>query len=124
MIKLIIKSVILTIIIVGISFGLKQIPNVSLIDPKFGKMVVLLFTITVISQTISYLGKIRKPEEAIFFSFAAIGIHFILNLISITILIYQGVENRNLFFFNFFVLYLCYTLFDISSLITNLRQNS
>lgn len=124
MVKFIGKLALLTAILVGIAFGLQQIPDTTLIDPQFGKMVILLFTITSISHTISYLGTFRKSEEAIFFSFAAIGLHFILNLFSITILIYQGVEDRNLFFFNFLVLYFCYTFFDIYSLTTNLRQNS
>lgn len=124
MTRFFVKLIILTSILSITIIGLEQISTIALIDKLVWKMMILLFTITTISHTISYIGTLRKPEESILFSFASIGLHFLLSLISITILILNGIESRNTFFFNFLVLYLCYTLFDIYSLITNLRPNS
>lgn len=124
MIRFFINLIILTIALSIIIFGLQQMSTIILIDKDIWKMIIFLFTITSISHTISYIGTLRKPEESLLFSFASIGIHFLLSIISITILIFNGIENTNTFFFNFLVLYFCYTLFDIYSLITNLRPNS
>lgn len=124
MIRFFIKLIILTIILSIIIIGVQQISIINLIDQYIWEMVILLFSITSISHTISYIGTLRKPEESLLFSFASIGIHFLLSIVSITILIFNGIENTNTFFFNFLVLYFCYTLFDIYSLITNLRPNS
>ena len=124
MIRYFIKLLLLTGILSIIIIIFQQFQTIQLIDEKIWKMMILLFVITVISHTIAYIGMQRTNEESLLFSFASIGLHFLLNLISVTILIFQGVKNINTFFFNFLILYFCYTLFDIYSLITNLRPNS
>ncbi len=124
MIKFIGQLIILTIIILGIAFTLEHFLSTPILDPQFERMIGIFFVVTSIAHTIFHIGSKKNIEKAVFFSFISIGIHFLLNLTCVTVLIFQGVENTIIFFFNFFVLYLCYTLFDIYLLITNLRQNS
>ncbi|MCP4521518.1 MAG: hypothetical protein GY827_07475 [Cytophagales bacterium] len=124
MIRFFIQLTSLTGVLAGIIMVLEGIPSLHWTDNSVWKMLILLVTITIISRTINFIGLLRKPDERLLFSFASIGLHFLLSLASVTILIQLGVENKILFFFNFLALYFCYTLFDIYTLIPNLHENS
>lgn len=118
------NSIILTGIIIIVFFLSKSLGFDHLIHPQ--KWIILSFFVA-----ISYLfhllikqGMANKRENFVQFYLATIVIRFLLSILFIGFELYYHVQKPLLFIINFFVLYLFYTIFEISNLYRNLRQNS
>ncbi|SMD42301.1 hypothetical protein SAMN00777080_0848 [Aquiflexum balticum DSM 16537] len=70
-----------------------------------------------------YLLELSK-ENSVSIILGGIGIRFLASVGFVAILLFMGVENLILFVVNFFIIYFFYLLFDIYTLISNLRPNS
>lgn len=70
-----------------------------------------------------YLLEISK-ENAVNILLGAIGIRFLASTGFVAIMLFLRVENLILFVVNFFIIYFFYLLFDIYTLLANLRPNS
>lgn len=70
-----------------------------------------------------YLLELSK-ENSVSIILGGIGIRFLASVGFVAILLFIGVENLILFVVNFFIIYFFYLLFDIYTLISNLRPNS
>lgn len=57
------------------------------------------------------------------FFFASMIIRFFAAIIFITVVVVTGIQAVLVFVANFFVLYLCFQLFEITTLVTNLRAH-
>ena len=67
-------------------------------------------------------AKNHKNSFSAFF-FTGMMIRFFASVIFITVVVVAGIQAVLLFVANFFVLYLCFQLFEITSLVTNLRAH-
>jgi hypothetical protein len=70
-----------------------------------------------------YLLELSK-ENSVNILLGAIAIRFLASIGFVAVLLFIGTENLILFVVNFFVIYFFYLLFDIYTLISNLRPNS
>lgn len=70
-----------------------------------------------------YLLEISK-ENSVNILLGAIGIRFLASTGFVAIMLFLRVENLILFVINFFIIYFFYLLFDIYTLLANLRPNS
>jgi hypothetical protein len=70
-----------------------------------------------------YLLELSK-ENSVSIILGGIVIRFLASIGFVAILLFMGVENLILFVVNFFIIYFFYLLFDIYTLISNLRPNS
>jgi hypothetical protein len=82
---------------------------------------VLLTWLTVMFS--HYLLEVSK-ENSVNILLGAMAIRFLASIGFVAILLFIGAENLILFVVNFFVIYFFYLLFDIYTLISNLRPNS
>ena len=67
-------------------------------------------------------GMSNKRENFVQFYLASVVLRFILLLVFIGFGLYMYKENQNLFVVNVFVLYLFFTIFEISTLLSKLRR--
>lgn len=70
-----------------------------------------------------YLLEISK-ENSVNILLGAIGIRFLASTGFVAIMLFLRLENLILFVVNFFIIYFFYLLFDIYTLLVNLRPNS
>lgn len=70
-----------------------------------------------------YLLELSK-ENSVNILLGAIAIRFLASIAFVAVLLFIGTENLILFVVNFFAIYFFYLLFDIYTLISNLRPNS
>ena len=75
------------------------------------------------TSRIIFLGAERSNGYIIPYYFVAMSLRFFCSVFVAFLFLYLGVENRLAFALNFFMLYLCFLWFEISLLLTNLRQN-
>ena len=90
------------------------------------KWIILSFFVAIsyLFHTLIKQGMANKRENFVPFYLSTIVLRLILCSVFIGIELYFGVSKVTLFIINFFVLYLFYTIFEISNLYRNLRQNS
>ena len=112
-------AVLLSIGIVGIQLDWTQI-----VHPLFWSITLFYFFLTIASKLISQFSKSLGDENFVLFFMIGTGIRLLGSLVFIAIFLYSGVPDRMQFVLNFFLQYLCYTVFDIYWLITNLRPQS
>lgn len=67
-------------------------------------------------------GMSNKRENFIQFYLASVVLRFLLLLVFVGFGLYMYKENQNLFVVNVFVLYLFFTIFEISTLLSKLRR--
>jgi hypothetical protein len=67
-------------------------------------------------------GMAKKRENFIQFYLTSVVLRFILLLVFMGFGLYRYKENQNLFVLNVFVLYLFFTIFEISILLSKLRR--
>jgi len=81
---------------------------------------ILTFLISILN---TYLVR-NFPENFLHIVVLGMILRFIATLVYIGLLVWQGMENIILFIANFFILFLFYLVFDIYTIISNLRQIS
>lgn len=69
-------------------------------------------------------GKRNDNEKFIQYYLASVVIRLLACVIFVLVFLLKGLDNKTIFLLNFFVLYLCFTVFEIYLLSTNLRRFS
>lgn len=116
---LLLIAVITSAIIVGVQYSNFR----SFINPYIWFLQGYLITVTTLTYYISTKGIRENLMDFQNFVMASIGIRFFLSAIILILYIYKVKEGSYSFLINFFVLYLCYTVFEIKSVLTNLRAH-
>ncbi|GGZ23196.1 hypothetical protein GCM10007049_15110 [Echinicola pacifica] len=94
------------------------------IHSRIWQVIIFYFGLMLLSgQLIQFLLK-QSEENSVAIVMGATIIRFLASLIFIAICLFTEIDNKILFFADFFVIYLLYLLFDIYSLIANLRPHS
>jgi hypothetical protein len=82
------------------------------------------FAVAYLNHVLMQLGFANNRENFVQFYLGGIVARLILSLIFIGSFVYVGIIDMYIFISNFFVLYLCYTGFEIYGLYRNLRHIS
>lgn len=115
--------VLLTVSIVLLTIAVQAIKQ-EWVHPRVWQIIVFYFGLMLVSgQLIQFLLKQSKENSAAIVLGATI-FRFLASLIFIAVCLFTKIDNKILFFADFFVIYLLYLLFDIYSLIANLRPHS
>ncbi|EMR01819.1 hypothetical protein [Cesiribacter andamanensis] len=86
-------------------------------------MLLFLAVLTLATSHFTVWGATRFPKSFNAFFFIGMIVRFFAAIIFITVVVVTGTQAVLLFVGNFFVLYLCFQLFEITSLVTNLRPH-
>ena len=96
----------------------------NLLIPNFWVVFVFLSLITLIAYILADLGIKRNPDTGIMAIMGAIAVKMIFCMAFVLIYSLKGIEKPGIFMLNFFSLYLLFTVFEISSLLLNLRHQN
>lgn len=117
--SLTVLGIITSIIILALQFSLFN----HLLNPYVWYLQVYLFVITGVTFFVTNKGVKDNLMDFQNFVMAGIGIRFFLSAIIIFLYIYLVKHQSFTFLGNFFVLYLFYTVFEIQSVLSNLRAH-
>ena len=109
----------------GLAFGLSLLfPHANLLAPKFWVLFGFLAGITFIGYTTAALGMQFSPKTGSKSVMWSVVIKMFFCIAFVLAYSVKGVEKPVTFVLNFFSLYLLFTIFEISSLLLNLRHQN
>ena len=124
--KQVTNSIILSAILIGLVLGLQQVPGTESILHQ-GILSILIFS-AILGLGIAFIagwGVKNLDDQSRPNLFIAItGIRMIISLIFVLIVVYNGLEERVVWVANFFAIYLIYLVFEIYTIMSNLRAIS
>jgi hypothetical protein len=94
------------------------------IHPQKWMMLAFFFAVSYLNHILAQMGFAKNRENFVQFYLGSVTARLILSLVFVGTFIYTGVQNPYLFIIHFFVLYLCYTGFEIFDLYRKLRHFS
>jgi hypothetical protein len=117
------KTLILTGIIILIFAAAEPLGFGRFAHPQ--KWIILSFFVTVsfLFHQLTEQALRKNKEKFVEFYLATVIIRILLSMIFVGIEFYLKVSDKPLFVITFFVLYLCYTIFEITNFSRKLRQN-
>jgi hypothetical protein len=119
----------LRIILLTITIGLLfyVAPKIGLsqyVHPQKWVILAFFFAISYLNHLLMQMGFAKNRENFVQFYLGGITARMVLSLIFIGTFAYLGTLDINIFIIDFFVLYLCYTGFEIFGLFSKLRDFS
>jgi hypothetical protein len=102
---------------------LKNYTGTPIIHTNYLTIVLFLYVMTLITSGFVLAGIRRHREQFNAFFFSAMIFRFFASIIFILVMVLMGMEAPLFFVLDFFVLYLFYQVFEIISLMTNLRSH-
>lgn len=93
-----------------------------ILSPHFWALFIGLFVLTLAAYVISDLGVRKGGEVSIYGLMGGIFVKMMLSLVLVTVIIFKFPENKLINGVNFFSIYLLFTVFEITCLLRNLRD--
>jgi len=115
--------VLLTVLVVVLTLLVKYFMP-EWVHGRIWQVIIFYFGLLLVSGLLIQFLLKQSKENSVNLALGATVFRFFANLIFIAVCLFLKIDNKILFFANFFVVYLLYLLFDIYSLITNLRPHS
>jgi hypothetical protein len=119
-VKLVIFSLFLALIIVV----LELTPFSHILHDYIWGMLIFYFLLSAITSFLTEYGIKKQPGNFQIFYFGGMGIRVFASMMVAFVVIIAGNEQIVTFLLNFFALYLFFLIFEIYTLLTNLRANS
>lgn len=88
------------------------------------KMFAIFLSLHYITTKITLIGIDRNPNDFVAFYFISMFIRMFCTILIAVIFLINGVEDRAAFVTNYFLFYLSFFVFEIKSVLTNLRPHS
>lgn len=110
-------TLLLTLVVVALKWALGE----PYIHQKIAAIIVFFSLLTLLTGMLSIILLKKDEFNSVSVILGSTVLRLILSLFFVFILLWGGDENILWFVINFFAIYLLYLLFDIYSLITNLR---
>ncbi len=119
------KSILIQTAMVAIVFFLAESLGIKhLIHSKSWHILAFFFSIYYLSDLLNSIGLKDKNKNFISFHLASVAIKLLMSMVFVAVFLFLKVDNSKIFIFNFFALYLFFTVFEIYRLSTNLRRFS
>ena len=106
-----------------ILYLVKYYTGTKLVHPNYGSILAFLYFLSVSSSAFVNYGVQRHRDKFSVFFFPAMIFRFFASVIFILVVIFMKLPDMMYFVADFFVLYLLYQVFEITSLMTNLRSH-
>lgn len=108
----------------GAIFLSSLFPDISVLTEKFWLVFGFLFGITYIAYILAFLGINRNPQTGIMAIMGSITMKLLFSMAFVLIYSLNHKEKGMVFVLNFFSLYLLFTVFEIYTLLRNLRHQN
>jgi len=99
-------------------------PNSPILSPHFWLIFLVVFILTLVAYILSDLGIRKGGELSVFSLLGGLFVKLLVCLAVVAILIIKYPENKMLTAFNFFSLYFLFTVFEVTCLLRNLRDQN
>ena len=99
-------------------------PQTAILSPHFWLIFVTVFALTLIAYFISDFGIRTGGESSVYFILGGLFIKLFLSLAIVGVFIIKFPENKMLTALNFFSLYFLFTIFEVTCLLRNLRDQN
>ncbi len=99
-------------------------PGKPILSPHFWLLFVLVFVLTLLAYVLSDLGIQKGGELSIYGLLGGLFVKLFVCLAAVAVLIIKYPENKLLTAFNFFSLYFLFTVFEVTCLLRNLRDQN
>lgn len=115
--------VIFTVILAAVAYLLREVFLLHYIHTTAEFIILFLFLQAILTLYLTKLG-FRDSSRFALYYMSAIVFRFLLSVIAIFIALYLGINQAVIFIVNFMIAYLLFVVFEIYTLITNLRPDS
>ena len=122
--KIMLRIIILTITLGLFIFIAPKIGLSQYLHPQKWMILAFFFAVSYLNHILLKLGFAKNRENFVQYYLGSVTARLILSLIFIGTFVYTGIKDPYIFVINFFVLYLCYTGFEIFDLYRKLRHFS
>ena len=114
-----------SLIVAGVAAAIPHLfGDIQLLSPFFWILFTVVFTSTLLAYVLSDLG-IRNGGEAAILSFmGGLFVKLLICLVVVAVLIIKYPDSKMLTALNFFSLYLFFTVFEVTCLLRNLRDQN
>jgi hypothetical protein len=119
-----VKLLLFSLLIGGIFYVLQEYLKPNWVHESFWSILSFYILLTWITGAFTYYLLELSKDNSVNILLGAIGIRFLASICFVAIMLFLRVENIILFVVNFFIVYFFYLLFDIYTLLANLRPNS
>ena len=102
---------------------LRHYTGTSVVHPQYWVILLFLYLLSAATSAFINYGVERQRKHFNLFFFPALIFRFFASIIFILIIVLTRTEGVLFFVLDFFVLYLLYQVFEITSLMTNLRSH-
>ncbi|PWJ58228.1 hypothetical protein CLV98_10486 [Dyadobacter jejuensis] len=117
------RAIVATLFIGIVFFIVQKYVNSAWVHPYFWYILSFFFGLSfLINRLMDYGLKDNRKKFVSFYLSTVVG-RLLLSIIFIGVFLYHGLTDSLLFVINFFILYLCYTGFEIYTLYCNLRRD-
>ncbi len=111
------------VLLAAAALGLERaVAPEEILSPHFWALFLALFFLTLVAYVVSDLGIRRGGELSIYSMMGGIFIKMMLSLVLITVLIMKFPDTKLITAINFFSIYLLFTVFEVTCLLRNLRD--
>ncbi len=118
------RTLLFTAVLAIAFFVVDRYYTVLWLHPKWAVLLVFFLSVSFLTHRIVATGLQGDQQRFVPLYLAATVARLVLGLAFVGFFLFQRVDQRTAFVFDFLVLYICYTGFEIWTLTRNLRHNS
>jgi hypothetical protein len=118
------RTILFTAALAIVFFVAERYFVLSWLHPDWKVLLVFFLSVSFLTHRLVETGLQGDQERFIPMYLAATVARLVLGLLFVGFFLFHGIEQRRAFVFNFLVLYICYTGFEIWGLNRNLRRDS
>ncbi|SFC32203.1 hypothetical protein SAMN05421747_108119 [Parapedobacter composti] len=113
------------LLVAAIAVGLQHLfKPVDILSPFFWVLFAIVFFLTLVAYVLSDLGIRKGGETAVYSLLGGLFVKLFTCLAAVAVLIVKFPENKLLTALNFFSLYFLFTVFEVTFLLRNLRDQN
>lgn len=124
--KQILQSLIVSLLLTGLIFGLQQLESAErFVHPQVWSIMIFSAILGMLVVAIGHWGLNALDAQSRTTLFLGLTVlRLILSMIFIAVVVFTGIEERVLWVVNFFAVYLFYLVYEIYTILSNLRAIS
>jgi len=122
--KFILQFSIFSVVVFFLPFGLESFFSITAVSDFYIVLFAFLFFLTIIVYIVSYIGIQKGGQSSVLSILGGLTLKMVFSLSMILVLILKSTENQKVLAANFFYLYFFFTVFEVTCLLRNLRDQN
>lgn len=123
MVKGFIRISVFSLFMLGLDQVLRMFVSADVLHPSLHWIIVFFWAMSMIIHVISELAHKPLEMDMSLILLGGVTARLLIAIVAMVTVALIGIADRSLFIINFAVVYLCYLVFEITSVLSNLRSN-